>query len=131
MKRGTKPSKWTHGASAGFAAYFARRSEPLPSPPEEKPLAEVTGAGLTLEGTPAPHSFLGKLIGLWVGIVAQAILGLFIAVGSVPLLGFVVGTVFWIYRMNRAVSERGSERARAENQPANPPPPHTSNHGIN
>ena len=46
MKRGPKPSKWMHGASAGFAAYFARRSEPLPSLPDEEPLAEVTGAGL-------------------------------------------------------------------------------------
>jgi len=46
MRRGTKPSKWKKGASVGFAAYFARRSEPLNLPPEEEPLAEATGAGL-------------------------------------------------------------------------------------
>eukprot|EP00966_Prymnesium_polylepis_P016341 376648-Prymnesium_polylepis.1 len=46
MKRGPKPTKWTKGATKGFAAFFARRSEPLNSPPEEAPLAEVTGAGL-------------------------------------------------------------------------------------
>ena len=45
MRRGPKPTKWRDAASAGFAAHFARRSEPL-NLPEEAPLAEATGAGL-------------------------------------------------------------------------------------
>ena len=46
MRRGPKSSRWRKGASTGFAAYFARRSEPLNLQPEEEPLAEATGAGL-------------------------------------------------------------------------------------
>eukprot|EP00966_Prymnesium_polylepis_P066004 1531422-Prymnesium_polylepis.1 len=45
MRRGPKPTMWRDAASAGFAAHFARRSEPL-NLPEEAPLAEATGAGL-------------------------------------------------------------------------------------
>ena len=44
-RRGTKPSKWRKSASKDFKSYFAQRSEPLNSLPEEEPLAEVTGAG--------------------------------------------------------------------------------------
>ena len=46
MKRGPRPSKWRRSASADFSAFFARRSELLPSLPDEEPLAEATGAGL-------------------------------------------------------------------------------------
>eukprot|EP00966_Prymnesium_polylepis_P224419 5191031-Prymnesium_polylepis.1 len=46
-RRGPIPTKWRAGAGARFDAYFARRTEPLNSAPEEEePLAEATGAGL-------------------------------------------------------------------------------------
>eukprot|EP00966_Prymnesium_polylepis_P144872 3345343-Prymnesium_polylepis.2 len=42
MRRGPKPGKWKKGVSVGFAAYFARRSEPLNVQPEKEPLTEAT-----------------------------------------------------------------------------------------
>ena len=51
-------------------------------------LGEVTNTKVTLAGTPAPKTSGGKFVGLLLGVLSAAILGLFIAVGSVPLLGF-------------------------------------------
>ena len=49
MRRGPKPTRWTTGAQTGFAAFFARRSEPLYTAPDDEaaaPLIEVTQAAL-------------------------------------------------------------------------------------
>ena len=51
-------------------------------------LGECTNTRVTLPGTPPPDSVGGKVVGLFVGVVASAILGIFIAIGSVPLLGY-------------------------------------------
>jgi len=51
-------------------------------------LGEVTLTNVVLPGTPPPATAAGQVVGLIVGVFAAAILGIFIAVGSVPLLGF-------------------------------------------
>lgn len=51
-------------------------------------LGEVTLTGVTLPTTPPPGTAAGQFVGLVLGILSAAILGNFIAVGSVPLLGF-------------------------------------------
>ena len=51
-------------------------------------LGEVTATHIVLEDTPPPDTEIGKVVGLYVGIVGVAILACFIAVGGVPLLGF-------------------------------------------
>lgn len=45
-KRTTKRTKWRDDARAGFTAFFARRSEPVNSPPHDDPLTEASSAGL-------------------------------------------------------------------------------------
>jgi len=51
-------------------------------------LGECTLTGVTLPSTPPPTTASGKVFGLILGVFSQALLGIFIAVGSVPLLGF-------------------------------------------
>ena len=50
-------------------------------------IGEVTNTHITVEGTPDPDTTAGKVVGLWVGVLAAAIFGMAIAIGSVPLLG--------------------------------------------
>ena len=45
MRRGPKPTRWRDDARAGFAAFFARRSQPVNSPPDDDPLTEASSAG--------------------------------------------------------------------------------------
>ena len=85
MKRGPKPSKWARGASAGFDLFFARRSDPLSSPPDEEPLAEVTGAGLKcwiFTGTGTESTQVGVAIGGSVRNVALGVTGALLALGT-------------------------------------------------
>merc|ERR1712216_1079935 len=51
-------------------------------------LGEVTNTQVALPNTPPPATTAGKAFGLVLGVLSAAILGIFIAVGSVPLLGF-------------------------------------------
>ena len=88
MKRGPKPSKWARGASAGFDLFFARRSDPLSSPPDEEPLAEVTGAGLKcwiFTGTGTESTQVGVAIGGSVRNVALGVTGALLTLGTSAL----------------------------------------------
>ena len=50
-------------------------------------IGEVINTHIQVEGTPNPDTTAGKVVGLWVGVLAAAIFGMAIAIGSVPLLG--------------------------------------------
>ena len=84
MKRGPKPSKWRRSASANFSSFFARRSELLPSLPDEEPLAEATGAGLKwiFTGMGAESTQVGVANGGSVRIVALGVTGALLALGT-------------------------------------------------
>eukprot|EP00277_Geminigera_cryophila_P048302 CAMPEP_0173068660 /NCGR_PEP_ID=MMETSP1102-20130122/7549_1 /TAXON_ID=49646 /ORGANISM="Geminigera sp., Strain Caron Lab Isolate" /LENGTH=313 /DNA_ID=CAMNT_0013936571 /DNA_START=72 /DNA_END=1013 /DNA_ORIENTATION=- len=51
-------------------------------------LGEATLTGITNPGTPPPQGAGGKIIAVFIAVIAQGIMGITIALGSVPLLGF-------------------------------------------
>jgi len=51
-------------------------------------IGELTAAPVSLPDSVPPGTVLGKIIGLLIGVVSTGFLGLMIAIGSVPLLGY-------------------------------------------
>jgi len=51
-------------------------------------LGEVTLTGVKNPDTPPPSGDGGQVVAVFIAVVAQSILGIVIALGSVPLLGF-------------------------------------------
>jgi len=51
-------------------------------------LGEATLTGITNPGTPPPKVAGGKIVAVFIAVIAQGIMGMTIALGSVPLLGF-------------------------------------------
>ena len=92
-------------------------------------LGEVTNTKVALPGTPPPGTAAGKVVGLILGILSIAILGTFIAVGSVPLIGFdltfnespVLRAIPWVLNAEQKES-LSTNRAPAKNSQIAPRP---------